>query len=104
MEFNNLNLCNEIIAEMERLEFDKSSIDVVKSNPQFVDAYNKNDVLQKTMLIMLFYGIIVNGSISTPTNVRLSLNIAPDVKGWIDDMKIVILPWLKGNQQSFFKA
>jgi len=104
MEIDNLNLCNEIIGEMERLEFDKSSIDFVKANPQFVDAYNKNEVLQKTMLIMVFYGIIINASIPTPTNVRLALNIAPDVKGWLDDMKIAILPWLKGNQASYFNA
>lgn len=96
------NYCAGVVAEMERLEFKQSSVNTVKGTTQFIDAYDKNDQLQRTMLTMLFFNILISGTHPAPTQIRLALNVATDVAGWWDDMRLVILPFLKENEDLFF--
>jgi len=99
----NINLCTIIISEMERLQFNPNSVHAIKSSQHYIDAYDKNNQLQRTMLTMLFYGILVDSEHIVPSQIRLALNIATDVNGWLDDIRIVILPFLKENEDKFFK-
>jgi len=96
------NLCDEIIKEMRNLQFNESNIDLLKNSPRFIDAYDKEHVLQKTMLTMIFHNLLLNGKTIVPSNIRLSLNIATSVFGWLEDIKLVILPFLRLNEDKFF--
>lgn len=96
------NFCSGVVAEMERLEFRVSSVNAVKAQPQFSEAFDKNEQLQRTMLTMLFYNLLISGQTPAPAHIRLALNVATDVNGWWDDMRLVILPFLKQNEDFFF--
>lgn len=99
-----INYCASVVVEMERLGFKQSSVNHVKAQSQFIDGYDKNDQLQRTMLTMLFFNILISGKHTAPAQIRLALNIATDVAGWWDDMRLVILPFLKENEELFFTA
>jgi hypothetical protein len=96
------NICANVVTEMERLGFQQASVNAVKAQPQFSEAYDKQNQLQKTMLTMLFYNILINGTHIAPSQIRLALNVATDIVGWWDDMRLVILPFLKENEAMFF--
>lgn len=98
----NTNLCAEVVTEMERLGFNQSSVNTVKGTSQFIDGYEQNNALQRTMLTMLFYNILTNGKTLAPSHIRIALNVATDTLGWWDDMRLVILPFLKVNEELFF--
>ena len=98
-----INVCEEILRDMRNLEFNESSIELIKRDPRFIEAYSKENVLQKTMLTMVFYNVLMNGNSVVPSQIRLGLNIATSVEGWLEDMKLVVLPFLKVNEDVFFK-
>lgn len=97
-----LNLCTELVKEMERLGFEEKSIMVVKTSRHFIEAFDKPQPVQKTMLTMVLYNILLGKSAAAPAHVRLALSTSNDSTGWLDDMKLAILPFLKNNEESFF--
>ena len=101
-----INLCNELIAEMKKLDFNDISINRISNDIRFIDAIDKPTVLQKTILTMVLFGILVDNMKDTiiPSNIRVALNIAPSIEGWFEDIKLVILPFLKVNESTFFPS
>ena len=97
-----LNLCEELIKEMMKLEFSEESIAYVRSQSGYTEAWNKDERTQKTMLTLTLFNILMQGESIVPSQIRLALNIASDVVAWLDDIKLVILPWLKANEEKFF--
>lgn len=97
-----LNLCEELIKEMVKLEFSEESITYVRSQSGYAEAWNKEERIQKSMLIMTLYGILVQSESVVPSQIRLALNIANDVIAWLDDIRLVILPFMKANEDKFF--
>lgn len=102
MENLNINFCQITIDEMTRLKFKESSIDRIKNNKYFISAYNKNYLLQRTVLSTIFFRILMYANVKVPVQIRLALNIASDSMEWLDDLKLVILPFLKENEDIFF--
>lgn len=102
MDFLQINLCEDIVRQMKSLEFKNDSISVITNDARFVEAYNKDSNLQKTILTMLFYNVLMSGPFNVPSQIRIALNIATSVEGWLEDIKLVILPWLKVNEETFF--
>lgn len=96
-----VNLCEEILKEMKSLEFPEEFIGKFKSNELFIDAYSKHYGLQRTILTSLFFRILMSGNFMPPSEVRLALNSANDVVGWLGDIKVVILPFIKENLEKF---
>lgn len=99
----NLNLCEEVILEMKKLGFEQNYIDFISNSSNFKQSYNENVKIQRSMLTILFYRILISGNIIAPDNIRVALNIATDINSWLDDIKLVILPWLYTNREYFFK-
>jgi hypothetical protein len=51
---------------------------------------------------MLISRIFTMGPFIVPAEIRLSLSMSTDAQGWSDDLKLVILPFMKANEDHFF--
>ncbi len=98
----NLNLCEEVIKEAQRLCLKQSGIDNIKTNPTFIEAYDKNIGFQRSMLTTMLFKILVSANFQPPAQIRIALNSANDSNSWLDDIKIVILPFIVQNQDAYF--
>jgi hypothetical protein len=98
----NINLCHEVLSEIQRLEVKESGIQSIQNNKIFVEAYNQHNGLQRTMLTTLLFKILMSGSFEVPAQIRIALNSANDTISWLDDIKLVILPFIKVNEDNFF--
>lgn len=98
----NLNLCAVMIEEMVKLEFKQESIAAIQNTAQFINAYNQPETLQRTALTLVISRIFAMGEYVVPAQIRLALNISTDTRGWTDDLKLVLLPFLKMNEPYFF--
>lgn len=103
-EREKIDLCIEILNAMTRLEFKEDSIDMIERHQNFVEATTSNPYVQRTQLTMAFFDVMMNGKSEepVPSKIRMALNYSPNVEGWLDDMKLVILPFLKRNEENFF--
>lgn len=98
-----MDLCSEIVKEMTKLEFSQRAVDVVKNDVRFIQAIPEPTPVQKTLITMTFYGILMKSTLSSPPlQVRLALNAGTTSESWLDDIKLVILPWLKINEERYF--
>ena len=99
---DNVNLCNEVIKEAQRLGLKQSGLESIQTNQIFVDAYDKNMAMQRAALTTMFFRILLNATFQAPPQVRIALNSANDHISWLDDIKIVILPFIVENQDAYF--
>lgn len=97
-----LNLCEILIEEMKKLEFSETSVAQITANGLFQMAQGEPQQVQRTMLTMALNRIFTLGPYIVPAEIRLSLSMATDCLGWSEDLKLVILPFLKANEGSFF--
>lgn len=97
-----IDLCASLLTEMQKLEFSEQAMAKMKSNYYFVHAQREQGQSQRSFLTLALNSIFLDGPEVAPSNIRLALNVAHDTNGWLTDMKIVILPFLKANQEKFF--
>lgn len=98
-----INLCFEILNEVKKLEIKESGIQTIQNNKIFIEAYNQHYGLQRTMLTTLFFKILMSASFNVPPQIRIALNSANTTLSWLEDIKLVILPFIAVNQDLFFK-
>ena len=97
-----VNLCEILVREMKSLEFSQRSIDWVKETVMFRQAESLEPVMQRSNLTMVINSIFNKGPSVVPYQIRLGLCMSTDVFGWITDLKLLLLPFLKANEESFF--
>lgn len=99
-----INLCSIVIEEMRKMGFQDKSVNRINGDHGFVMAFDKEMTVQRTYLTMLFHRVFMESKLNSavPRNVRIALNIAVGSEGWLDDVKLVILPFLKENESTFF--
>lgn len=97
-----LNLCEEVIKEAQRLSIKETGLNAIKTSQAFIEAYDKNPAFQRSMLTTLLFKILVSGTFQPPAQIRIALNSANDNNSWLDDVKIVILPFIAQNQDNYF--
>ncbi len=102
MHIVELNLCDLLLDEMKKLEFNTICINYVKRSQIFIDAFHKESVMQRSLLSVLLYKIMMYSNINVPKEIRLALNMSNDSVGWLNDIKLVILPYLRENEEVFF--
>ena len=61
-----LNVCKAITDSMERFGFERKNIDAVANNAEVIQAVDKPATLQKTVLTMLFFNILISGNNPAP--------------------------------------
>ena len=98
-----LSLCDSVVKEMMALGFNQNSINYVTSSKLFIGAKAESDVKQRSMLTLALYNVLINSEEIVPSRIRLALNVAGDTTCWLDDIKLVILPFLRVNEEKFFK-
>lgn len=98
----NVNLCEEVVKEAERLGLKQAGLEAIRTNPTFVQAYDKNTGFQRSMLTTMLFRMLLSGNFQPPAQIRIALNSANDNNSWLDDIKIVILPFVKANEDSYF--
>ena len=97
-----VNICKEVISSMEKQGFSIKSVEIVKGSQQYIDAYDKGPDIQRTMLTMLLFNLMMYKEHPIPRNVRIGLNVATDSLAWLDDIVTIVLPFLKANEETFF--
>lgn len=98
----NINLCEEVIKEAQRLGIKQAGLDAIKSNETFIQTYDKNAGFQRSMLTTMLFRLLLSANFQPPAQIRIALNSANDNNSWLDDIKIVILPFVKANEDSYF--
>lgn len=96
-----LDLCKEVTNEMIKLDFNETLLTKIKNHPLFMDAYSQNTSMQKSLIAMVFYKVIMYSNMNVPKEIRIALNSSADNLGWLDDIKLVILPFIKANETAF---
>lgn len=99
---DNINLCSEVIKEAQRLGLKQSGLEAIQTNQTFIDAYDTNMAFQRAALTTLLFRVLLSGKFQPPAQIRIALNSANDSISWLDDIKIVILPFIVENQESYF--
>ena len=99
---NNLNLVEEIVKEMQKLEFNPSSIEHFKNSEVYKFYYNQVENVQRVALSLYFYRMLVYSDVKLPNEVRMAINSSQDALQWLDDFRLVILPYLKIYEKEFF--
>lgn len=100
--YNDLDLTVILLEEMRKLEFSEASIAAISNTTYFKDAVGKQPQFQRTLLSYVINEIFVNGPYIVPNNIRLSLCMPGDSIEWVTELKLVLLPFLKSNESSFF--
>lgn len=96
------NLCQELVKAMEKQGFSEKSISTVKSSSHYIEAYDKGQDVQRTMLTMLFFNLTMYQQEPIPRNIRIAMNVATSAPAWFDDINTVVLPFLRANETVFF--
>lgn len=102
-ENSNLNLCTEIVVAMRLINIDERIINSLSNTMQFIHAMDKQPTMQRVLITSSIYRLLISIP-NVPSEIRLSLNIAPTVYGWMDDMKLVILPFIKANEVLYVQS
>lgn len=98
----NINLVEEIIKEMQKLEFSPSSIEYFKKSEVYMYYYDQVESVQRVALSLYFYRMLIYSNIKLPNEVRMAINSSQDALQWLDDFRLVILPYLKIYEKEFF--
>ncbi len=99
---DNVNLCEEILKEAQRLGLKQSGLEAIQTNQTFIDAYNQGMAFQRAAMTTLLFRILLSGSFQPPAQIRIALNSANDHISWLDDIKITIIPFIIQNQDAYF--
>lgn len=102
MDENTIDLTQEVTKEMQKLEFSDKSISAIHSHKFYSLAQTQDLQQQRLTLAMLFYELLTEPVVPAPSTIRLALNIAVNPVAWLDDMCLVVLPFLKANEDKFF--
>ena len=99
----NLDLCNVIVQQMQQLQFSAAAITKVQSCRHYQTAMGQPESVQKTYLTLTLAGILNSGNQVVPAEIRLGLNMSPLVSDWLTDIKLIVLPFIKANEDKLFK-
>lgn len=100
----NLNLCDELVKEMHKQNMSDESIAKVTEHRIFKDVYQTPPLHQRIYLTTLLYKILISNRTTPPQEIRVYLNSATSVLSWLEDIKLVVLPFIAASEteMSFF--
>lgn len=97
-----VNLVEEIVKLMERLEFNFESIQHFVQDKDIVEVHNVGASLQRGVIVCYFNNQFTMLPEMPHSDVRLALNTAHDPVDWLGDMGTYVLTFVKANEKYFF--
>lgn len=98
MSEQTLDLCEELNKQLQQLEFKPENIQRIQQLAHYQTAVGQVPLNQKTYLTLALSNVLLEGPAVVPSEIRLGLNMAVDVNDWLDDIKIIVLPFIKANE------
>jgi hypothetical protein len=98
MSEQTLDLCEELNKQLQQLEFKPENIQRIQQMVHYQTAVGQVPLNQKTYLTLALSNVLLEGPAVVPSEIRLGLNMAVDVNDWLDDIKIIVLPFIKANE------
>lgn len=98
MSEQTLDLCEELNKQLQQLEFKPENIQRIQQMTHYQTAVGQVPLNQKTYLTLALSNVLLEGPAVVPSEIRLGLNMAVDVNDWLDDIKIIVLPFIKANE------
>lgn len=105
MQETNLDLVDEINKEMQKIQMSPELIDKYQATPYYhtasVCSTTGDVMMQKTYLTLALSRVLTGGEFVVPQQIRLGLNMANTVEHWLQDVKLIVIPFMKANEGSF---
>lgn len=101
---NEVNLCEEILKLMHRMNFKQEAFDSLIISEEYNFALGSPNVVQRTNLILYYNNLFLLSGEPTPNNVRRALIISEQPVDWLSDMSSVVLHHLLVNQDFYFPS
>ena len=98
------NLCTILVDLLRSYQISENLIEKIKFSDQFIYSMDKPSPVQKSLLSSILFKLLMSGPTPAPREIRIALTISTDTLGWIDDLKLTILPFIKANEESFFNV
>lgn len=92
-----ISVCDEILKTMKRYEFTEEEITNFSTSALFIDSATKSPMMQKAMISLLFFRVITYAEVSPPQVVRLALAASDNLLEWLDNVKLIILPYIQST-------
>lgn len=99
-----IDLCQALTVEMQRMEFRPENIDRMHAINHYQTSCGQQPVIQKTYLTLALSNVLNSGTDVVPSEIRLGLNMAGNVADWLTDIKLIVLPFIKVNEDLLFCA
>lgn len=96
-----VNLTAEVIRLFKQQEVSESIIYAITSHNQFTYAQDKPPQVQRALITSILFRLILSLNVPVPKEIRLSLNVATNTLGWLSDLNLVIVPFIKLNEQHY---
>lgn len=92
-----------IMDTMGKMGFRQSSINLIAGSTKVAECQGLPTHSQRTILIMMFYDILMyKPGIKVPNQIRIGLSAADDSLTWFDDIVRVVLPYMRELEDIFF--
>lgn len=97
-----LDLSSLITEAMTKVGISAASVDRFKQDPNYINSTGKHPNIQRTLLTVALYDLLISQPKPVPTNIRVALNAANDNLYWYEDMLTILLPFIQVNEDKFF--
>jgi hypothetical protein len=100
----NEDVCSEVVKIMKIVGLSEEQIDIVRNDIRFIEVIDQPSIVQRTVVTMIMHNLFMNSESVVPSKIRLALTIGNTVESWLEDMRLVVIPYLSVNKDYFFKV
>lgn len=90
-----VDICDEVKKQLIAFEFTEEEQCKILNSDLFIDAENKPSTQQKALITLLLHRVLMYGEKTPPNNIRLALNSSNSVIDWLDNVKLILFPYIK---------
>lgn len=95
-------LYTELLEAFKKAGLSESNLSTLQTHPDFTKAVNQEPPMQKTLLTIALFNLVMFKAGDVPKPIRLAMNMGRDVVGWRDDIISTVIPFVVLNQDAFF--
>lgn len=99
---NDTCLYADLLEAFKKAGLSAENLNRLQANPEFAKAAGQEPAMQKTLLTIALYNLVMFKGGDIPKPIRLAMNMGRDVLGWRDDIISTVIPFAVLNQDAFF--